>query len=56
MIKKYLSGFNVRNYHKDFNKNLINRFARAYKFCNKNINKLILLFRRGIYPYKYIDS
>ena len=31
-------------------------FSNTYKFCNDDINKFILLLRRGIYPYKYIDS
>ena len=41
---------------KDFNKDLINRFASTYEFCNEDINKFILLLRKGIYPYEYIDS
>ena len=44
-----------KNYKKDFNKDLINRFANTYKFCNKGIN-FILLLRKGIYPYEYVDS
>ena len=42
-------------YEKDFNKELIKRFASTYKFCNKNLNKFILLLRKGVYPYKYMD-
>ena len=45
-----------KNYRKDFNKDLINRFANTCEFCNKDINRFILLLRKGIYPYKYIDS
>ena len=45
-----------KNYQKDFNKDLINRFAGTYEFCNKDINRFILLLRKGIYPYEYIDS
>ena len=45
-----------KNYQKDFNKDLINRFANIYEFCNKDINRFILLLRKGIYPYEYIDS
>ena len=36
-----------KNYQKDFKKDLINRFANTYEFCNKNINRLILLLRKG---------
>ena len=45
-----------KNYQKDFNKDLINRFANTYEFCNKDINRFILLLRKGIYPCEYIDS
>ena len=45
-----------KNYHKDFNKDLINRFAKIYEFCNNGINRLILLLRKGIYLYESIDS
>ena len=45
-----------KNYQKDFNKDLINRFAKTYEFCNKDINRFILLLRKGIHPYEYIDS
>ena len=45
-----------QNYQKDFNKDLVNRFANTYEFCNKDINRFILFLRKGIYPYEYIDS
>ena len=45
-----------KNYQKDFNKDLINRFAKIYEFCNNGINRLILLLRKGIYLYESIDS
>ena len=49
--------FNCKqNYEKDFNKELIKRFANTYEFCNKNLNKFILLLRKGIYPNEYIDN
>ena len=45
-----------RNYEKDFNKELSKRFANIYEFCNGDINKCILLLRKGVYPYEYMDS
>ena len=45
-----------RNYEKEFNKELIKRFANMYEFCNKDINKFILLLRKGVYSYEYMDN
>ena len=44
-----------KNYKKDFNKELIKRFVNIYEFCNEDINKFILLLRKGVYPYEYMD-
>ena len=41
---------------RDFNKYLIKRFANTYAFCNEDINKFILLLRKGVYLYEYMDS
>ena len=55
--KLILKCFNCKTYHeKDFNKELIKRFASKYEFCNKNLNKCILLLRKGVYPYEYMDN
>ena len=35
---------------------LLKVFPNTCKFCNNDINKFILLLRKGIYPYEYIDS
>ena len=45
-----------KKYKKDFNKELIKRFANIYKFCKKDINKSILLLRKGVCSYEYMDS
>ena len=45
-----------KNHNKDFNKDLIKKFANTYEFCGGDINKFILLLRKGIYPYEYMDS
>ena len=45
-----------KNFKKNFNKNLIKRFASTYEFCDRDINKFILLLRKGVYPYECMDS
>ena len=45
-----------KNYEKDFNKELIKRFANMYSFCSKDLNKFILLLRKGVYPYEDMDN
>ena len=44
-----------KNYEKDFNE-LIKRFANTYSFCSKDLNKFILLLRKGVYPSEYMDN
>ena len=55
--KLILKCFNCKQYYeKKSNKELIKRFASTYEFCNKDLNKFILLLRKGVYPYKYMDN
>ena len=35
---------------------LIEEFPRIYQFCNSDLNKFVLLLRKGVYPYEYMDS
>ena len=44
-----------KNFKNDFNNELIKRFANIYELCNEDINKFILLLRKGVYPYEYMD-
>ena len=45
-----------KNYEKDFNKELIKRFANTFNFCNRDLNKFFLLLRKDAYPYAYMDN
>ena len=49
--------FNCKQYYKKkFNKELIKRFPSTYEFCNKDLNKFILLLRKGVHLYEYMDN
>ena len=45
-----------KNYKKEINKELIERFASTYKFCNNDLNKFVMLLRKGVYPCEYMDG
>ena len=45
-----------KNYEKKINKDLIQRFANTYEFCNGDLNKFVLLLIKAVYPYEYRDS
>ena len=45
-----------KSYKKEINKELIKRFLSTYKFSNNDINKFVMLFRKGVYPYEYMDG
>ena len=34
---------------------LIEKFSNTYQFCNGDFNKFVLLLRKGVYPYQYMD-
>ena len=54
--KLLLKCFNCDSYYKKkFNKELIKKLKNTYSFCN-DLNKFILLLRKGVYPYEYMDS
>ena len=55
--KLLLKCFNCNTYYKKkFNKDLIEKFRNTYSLCDDNINKFILLLRKGVYSYEYVDN
>ena len=44
-----------KRYFKSIN-GLIKKFPNMHRFCGANINKFVLLLRKGVYPYEYMDS
>ena len=35
---------------------LIEKFPSVYQLCNDDLNKFVLLLKKGVYPYKHMDS
>ena len=55
--KLLLKCFNCNTYYKrKFNKDLIKKFRNTYSFCDNDINKFVLLLRKGVYPHEYVDN
>ena len=55
--KLILECYNCKQRYKNkFNKELIKRFASTYSFCNNDLNKFILLLRKVVYSYEYMDN
>ena len=45
-----------KEYKKDMNNKLKERFSNVYEFCCYDINKFITILRKGVYPYEYMDE
>ena len=49
--KLILKCFNCNIYYKKkYNKDLMKKIKNTYSFCNSDLNKFILLLRKGVYP------
>ena len=45
-----------KEYKKELNKKLIERFSNVYEFCDYDMNKFMVLLRKGVYLYEYMDE
>ena len=48
--------FSNKCYSKKLNEELKENSKNTFKFSNIDINKFILLLRKSVYPYEYIDD
>ena len=44
------------DYSKKIDEKLRKRFKNSFKSSNNDINKFILLLRKGVYPYKHMED
>ena len=47
---------NKSYYSNKIDEELKKRFKNTFKFTNNDINKFILLLRKEVYPYEYMDK
>ena len=45
-----------KEYEKKFNKVLLEKFSNTYEFCGNDMDKFLILLRKGVYPYEYMDG
>ena len=45
-----------KRYPRKFSKKLAKKIKNTYKLCNEDIDKFMLLLRKCVYPYEYMDD
>ena len=55
-LKEYKCLSCNKDYSNKIDENLKKRFKNTFEFSNNDINKFILLLRKGVYPYEYMDD
>ena len=55
-LMEYKCSYCNKSYQRNFDKKLKERFFNTYKFSDHDNNKFILLLRKGVYPYEYMED
>ena len=58
-LKNFRLNYRCKECNGTFNKSindLIEKFPRMYKFCNDDLNNVVMLLRKVAYPYEFMDS
>ena len=55
-LVKYNCLFCNKDYSNKFDEKLKKRFKKTFKFSHNDINRFILLLRKVVYPYEYMDD
>ena len=53
---KYNYLFCNKDYSNKIDEEVKKRFENTFRFSNNDINKFILLLRKGVYPHEYMDE
>ena len=53
---KYKCLSSNKSYSNKIDEELKKRFKNTFKFTNNDINKFILLLRKEVYPYEYMNK
>ena len=53
---KYKCLSSSKDYSNKINEEFKKGFKSTFKFFDNDINKFILLLRKGVYPYEYMDE
>ena len=53
---KYKCLYCNKDYSNKIDEKLKKRFKNTFKFSDNDINRFILLLRKGVYPYEYMDG
>ena len=55
-LRKYKSTPCNKDYSNNLDEEFKKRFKNTFKFFNNDVNKFILLLKKGIFPYDYMDE